>query len=157
MRRHVSQSLSLGSGSVLGGIRFLRKSTRDSEHQSPPPRLASALMSGSEFPLKCFRNGIKWICKFHTSPLVYDVAPPLTATSPVPDQRLLVTGKTPVDRSSIADTHRTSRNPDRQTEQLKSVELMPALTSEEVDSISQAGKGWFRRHFQRGVWDAARP
>lgn len=52
---------------------------------------------------------------------------------------------------------RTSRNPDRQKEQLEAVEVMPALTSEEVEAINDAGKGWFRRHFQLKVWDAARP
>jgi hypothetical protein len=54
-------------------------------------------------------------------------------------------------------TLRTSRNPERQKEQLESVQIMPALTSKEIGEISEAGRGMFRRHFQHKVWDEAKP
>lgn len=52
---------------------------------------------------------------------------------------------------------RTSRNVDRQKEQLKSVEIIPGLSEQEVDEISDAGRGLFSRHFQHKVWDEAKP
>ena len=51
----------------------------------------------------------------------------------------------------------TSRNADRQKEQLKSVKVVPTLTDKDVDEISTAGKGLFSRHFQHKVWDEAKP
>jgi hypothetical protein len=52
---------------------------------------------------------------------------------------------------------RTSRNADRQKEQLESVKVIPKLTDKDVDDISTAGKGLFSRHFQHKVWDEAKP
>jgi len=51
----------------------------------------------------------------------------------------------------------TSRNADRQKEQLESVKVIPTLTDKDVDEISTAGKGLFSRHFQHKVWDEAKP
>jgi hypothetical protein len=53
--------------------------------------------------------------------------------------------------------YRTSRNADRQKEQLDSVKVIPKLTDKDVDDISTAGKGLFSRHFQHKVWDEAKP
>lgn len=53
--------------------------------------------------------------------------------------------------------NRTSRNAERQKEQLESVKIIPTLTDKDVDDISTAGKGLFSRHFQHKVWDEAKP
>jgi hypothetical protein len=54
-------------------------------------------------------------------------------------------------------TNRTSRNEDRQKEQLESVEVIDKLTNQDVDDIWVAGKKLFSRHFMLKVWDEAKP
>jgi hypothetical protein len=51
---------------------------------------------------------------------------------------------------------RTSRNSERQKEQLKSV-TAASLSDEQVQATAEAGKGRFYPHFQAKVWDAAKP
>ena len=52
---------------------------------------------------------------------------------------------------------RTSRDAARQKEQLDTFRTMPALTQEQVDEIAEAGNKRFFRHFQRKIWDVAKP
>ncbi|KAI9632403.1 NADP-dependent oxidoreductase domain-containing protein [Dioszegia hungarica] len=49
-----------------------------------------------------------------------------------------------------------SKNEGRQREQLDALSKAD-MSEEEVEQIAEAGRGKFFRHFQRGVWDAAKP
>lgn len=51
----------------------------------------------------------------------------------------------------------TSRDDGRQKEQIRAFDGRHGLTSAQVEEIAQAGRGKFYRHFQHGVWDAAKP
>lgn len=50
---------------------------------------------------------------------------------------------------------RTSRNAQRQKEQLEAFS-QPPLTEDEVENIAEAGKGKLHRSFMKEVWDKAR-
>lgn len=57
----------------------------------------------------------------------------------------------------IADTyHSTSRNQQRQVEQLAAFSQEP-LAPAEVKAITEAGRGKFHRQFMKDVWDNAKP